>query len=205
MTSHGGPVGPGLADPGPVAAAEDVTIRELGTQDLDPVTLRAIRSLMDVAFGDDEEERFTEDDWQHAIGGRHFVLEADGTLLGHASVVERSLHVDGRPMRTGYVEAVAIEPSAQGRGLGSRLMEAVDAHIAASFELGALGTGRHRFYERLGWRTWRGRAFVRTPEGDRRTPDEEGYILVLETPTTPIRPLDLGAALSCDWRPGDVW
>src|SRR5829696_4834840 len=117
MTRDGRAADAGRADP----AVDGVTIRELGTGDLDPVTLHAIRSLMDVAFGDDEEERFTEDDWQHAIGGRHFVLDGDGTLLGHASVVERALHVDGQPLRTGYVEAVAIEPSAQGRGLGSRL------------------------------------------------------------------------------------
>ena len=193
-------------DAGPADAAVDgVTIRQLSSDDLGPDRLRAIRSLMDVAFGDDEEERFTEDDWQHAVGGRHFVLEGDGGLLGHASVVERSLHVGGHPLRAGYVEAVAIQPTVQGRGLGSRLMAAVDAYIADAFELGALGTGRHRFYERLGWTTWRGPAFVRTPEGDRRTPDEEGYILVLETPSTPIRPLDLTAPLSCDWRPGDVW
>ena len=66
-----------------------------------------------------------------------------------------------------------------------------------------LGTGEQHFYERLGWRTWRGPAFVRTPDGARRTPDEEGFILVLETVTSP--PLDLDAPISCDWRPGDVW
>ena len=77
------------------------------------------------------------------------------------------------------------------------------AYIRETFELGALGTGRHAFYERLGWRTWRGPAFVRTPDGSRRTPDEEGFILVLETAMSP--PLDLDSPISCDWRPGDVW
>jgi aminoglycoside 2'-N-acetyltransferase I len=36
-----------------------------------------------------------------------------------------------------------------------------------------------------------------------RTPEEDGGILILRTPMTP--PLDLTAALSCEWRPGDVW
>jgi aminoglycoside 2'-N-acetyltransferase I len=44
---------------------------------------------------------------------------------------------------------------------------------------------------------------VRTPDGPRRTPDEEGFLLVLETPASP--PLDLAAAISCAWRDGDVW
>jgi aminoglycoside 2'-N-acetyltransferase I len=66
-----------------------------------------------------------------------------------------------------------------------------------------LGTGRHHFYERLGWVVWAGPAFVRATDGLRRTPDEEGDLLVLRTATTPV--IDDHAPISCDWRPGDVW
>ena len=52
-----------------------------------------------------------------------------------------------------------------------------------------------------GWRIVGTR--VRTPVGDRRTPDEDGGIMVLLTPTTPVIVLD--APISCEWRPGDVW
>lgn len=38
---------------------------------------------------------------------------------------------------------------------------------------------------------------------DRDHAVEDGYILVRLTPTTP--PLDLGAAIGCEWHPGDVW
>lgn len=161
-----------------------------------------MRRLLEDAFGDDE-ERFTEDDWLHAAGGVHFVLDVDGEIVTHAAVVERELHLDGRPFRTGYVEAVATLPGRQGAGFGSMVMEDVAAYVTKRFELGALGTGRHHFYERLGWRTWRGPSSVRTEDGDRRTPDEDGYILVLPTRTSP--PLDLNGTISCDWRPGDVW
>jgi aminoglycoside 2'-N-acetyltransferase I len=159
--------------------------------------------VLDEAFGDDEDERFTDDDWQHAIGGVHFVLDVDGEIATHASVVERELHVDGRPLRTGYVEAVATAPGRQGAGFGTLVMRDVSAYIVDTFELGALGTGRHRFYERLGWRTWRGPSSVRAGGGERRTPDDDGYILVLLTETS--SGLDLGAAISCDSRPGDAW
>lgn len=162
-----------------------------------------IRAIMVASFGDDDEERFRDEDWEHALGGQHFILELDGEIVAHASVVEREIHVGGRPLRAGYVEAVATAPAHQGAGLGSAVVEAVNAFIRSGYQLGVLGTGRHRFYERLGWRTWRGPSSVRTAAGDRRTPDEDGFILVLETPTSP--PLDLLEPISCDWRPGDVW
>jgi aminoglycoside 2'-N-acetyltransferase I len=161
-----------------------------------------IRDVVWAAFPTGD-EGFTEDDWDHSLGGMHFVLDLAGEIVGHASVVERELHVDGRPLRTGYVEAVAVAPDRQGKGLGSIVMADVTGYVREHFELGALGTGRIAFYERLGWRTWKGPSSVRMPDGPQRTPDDDGYILVLPTPTSPE--LDLDAPISCDWRPGDAW
>ena len=177
-------------------------LRQLPTDALTPDELRAIRALMAVAFGTGD-EAFNDDDWSHALAGRHFVLDLDGKVVSHASVVERVVEIGGRAFRTGYVEAVATAPQLHGRGHGSVVMEAASEYIREAFELGALGTGRHAFYQRLGWQTWLGPAFVRAPDGERRTPDDEGYILVLRTPMSPA--FDLTEAISCDWRPGDVW
>ncbi len=184
------------------ATTDRARLRRVPTHELTASEIRAIRELLWAAFPPGD-EAFTEHDWQHAIGGLHFVLELDGKIVAHASVVERELHVGGRPVRTGYVEAVATDPDRQGRGLGTRVMRDVTSYIQERFELGALGTGSHRFYERLGWLTWRGPSSVRTDDGTHRTPDEDGYILVLPTPSSPR--LDLTVAISCDWRPGDVW
>jgi aminoglycoside 2'-N-acetyltransferase I len=183
----------------------DVRLRRVRTGDLTAPEVVAIRAIMVDAFGSDEDERFTDDDWDHAIGGMHFVLDVNGEVVTHASVVERDLHVAGQPLRTGYVEAVATAPARQGAGFGSIVMTDVTAWIQSTFELGALGTGRHRFYERLGWQTWRGPSSVRPAGGGPpdRTPEDDGYILVLATPISP--PLDFTATISCDWRPGDVW
>jgi aminoglycoside 2'-N-acetyltransferase I len=178
-------------------------LRRVATAALTAQEVAAIRELMVVAFGSDEEERFTDEDWDHSIGGVHFVLDIDGVIVSHASVVERDLHIDGRSLRTGYVEAVATAPERQGTGLGSRALTDVAAYIGERFELGALGSGRHSFYERLGWQTWAGPSSVRTPDGTNRTPDDDGYIFVLPTPSSPS--LDITAPISCDWRPGDVW
>jgi aminoglycoside 2'-N-acetyltransferase I len=182
-----------------------VRLRRLRTDELTSVEVAALRSLMTAAFAsDDPEERFAESDWEHALGGLHLVAGLDGRIVAHASVVPRELHAGGRALRTGYVEAVAVDPGLQRRGLGSLVMRAAGDHVRDLYELGALGTAEQGFYERLGWRTWRGPSSVRAPGGERRTPDEDGYILVLETPSTPGW-LDLDATLSCEWRPGDAW
>jgi aminoglycoside 2'-N-acetyltransferase I len=163
-----------------------------------------LHSLMLDAFKDDELGGFTEEDWQHALGGTHFLLESDGVIVCHASVVTRDLHVGGVPLKTAYVEAVATEPSRQRHGLGSRVMRAVGDFIdAGDWQLAALGTGSQAFYERLGWRIWPGRSFVRTDDGHVATPDEAGYIMVRLTAHSPA--IDWSSPISCEWRPGDVW
>ncbi|MDQ3406801.1 MAG: GNAT family N-acetyltransferase [Chloroflexota bacterium] len=188
---------------GPLTAAAGVRLRRVTTDGLTDGDTLVIRRLLVEAFGTDEGERFEEDDWRHAIGGMHFVAEVEGEIVAHASVVEREIHVDGHPLRTGYVEAVTTAPRHQGNGLGTELMRDVGSYIRGRFQLGVLGTGSHGFYERLGWRTWRGPSSVRTTDGLRATPDDEGYILVLPTSSSPA--LDLDAPLSCEWRAGDVW
>jgi aminoglycoside 2'-N-acetyltransferase I len=187
----------------PAGALPDrLDVRRVATKDLGDRELAATRSLLLAAFPPGE-GAFTEDDWQHSIGGQHFILERGGRIVAHASVVERELHIADRPVRTGYVEGVAAAPDRQGTGLGTQVMRAVTAYVRDEYELGALGTSSHHFYERLGWRTWQGPSFVRTDRGLVATPDEDGYILVLPTPSSP--PLDFHAPISCPWRRGDVW
>jgi aminoglycoside 2'-N-acetyltransferase I len=180
-----------------------IAIRMLETDDLSADDVAAIQSLLSAAFERDQHGGFTWDDWLHAIGGTHFVLMQDRYVIGHASVVERTLEIAERPVRTGYVEAVAILPQLQHQGLGTQLMRAVTMFVAASYDLGALGTGSQAFYQRLGWLVWQGSTGVRVDAGFQPTPDEDGYILVLPTPTSP--PFDLTEPISCDWRPGDSW
>ncbi len=182
---------------------ETPRLRRLATTELTTEEVAAIRAIMHDAFGSDEEERFTDDDWDHALGGVHFVLDVAGVVVTHAAVVERSLWVADRPLRTGYVEAVATAPAHQGAGHGTLVMTDVTAWIRERYELGCLGTGRHAFYERLGWRTWQGPSSVRMAEGAEPTPEDDGYLMVLATPSSP--PLDFASPISCEWRPGDVW
>ena len=191
-----------LPYPSIVSTAADITIRSLSTAELSAGDTAAIQALLTAAFERDEHGGFTWDDWLHAIGGTHLILEVDGTVAAHASVVERTLEISGRPIRTGYVEAVAVLPALQRTGFGSTLMRAVN-DVVAGFDLGALGTGSQAFYERLGWLIWQGPTSVRVDGRTEPTPDEDGYILVLPTPSSP--PFELTEPISCEWRPGDAW
>jgi aminoglycoside 2'-N-acetyltransferase I len=176
-------------------------VRRVLSRDLRPPEVAALRALFDAAWPD--EGGFTEDDWAHAWGGVHFLVEEGGVIVSHASVVERELHTGGHDLSTGYVEAVATSPSRQRGGYGTAVMREAGEYIDQAFQLGALDTGRHVFYERLGWVRWKGPTAVRTAQGLVRTPEEDGNVLVRLTPMSPQ--LDLSAPISCDWRPGDVW
>jgi len=166
------------------------------------IDLVALRAMFDAAWAGKDGE-FSDDDWASATGGTHFLLEIDGAIVSHASVVERELQTGGHRLRTGYVEAVATRPEHQGRGHATEVMRAVAAFIDERYELGALDTGSSSFYESLGWELWRGPTSVRTERGTIDTPEEDGLVMIRRTPTMPA--LDLGASISCDWRPGDVW
>jgi aminoglycoside 2'-N-acetyltransferase I len=174
-------------------------VRIARTNDLDGRTLREIRALLDAAF----EGPLSAEDWEHALGGVHFIVESDGEILAHASVVARSLETPGRLWRTGYVEAVATRPDVQGRGHGTTVMRAVGEHIDESYELGSLSTGEDGFYEGLGWQHWRGRTGVRTDDGVELTPWEDDTVMVLLTDASAA--IDLTEPITCEWRCGDVW
>lgn len=176
-------------------------VASVHTADLEAADLRRIRQLLERAFDDS----FEESDWEHTIGGVHVLLRRDGELAGHASVVQRRLFHAGASIRTGYVEAVAVAAEHRRRGAAGMLMAEAERIITTAYDLGALGDGTEieGFYQRFGWLAWRGPTSTLTPAGMHRTPAEDGYVLVLPTPTSPH--LDLDGPIACDWRPGDAW
>jgi hypothetical protein len=161
-----------------------------------PALPDAIWPLWDVTFPDDSCDRrqFWPPDSVHAL-----VYDGD-TLVAHAGYLVRTLYVAGRPVRTAYVEYVGAEP--RGRGYGTTAVRAIEGEIRKrGFTFAALATGVPGFYERLGWRRWRGPAGIRMPDGTRVDSPEEG-IMALDLGAG----VDLDAAIECEWRPiGDIW
>lgn len=158
-----------------------------------------LRQLLDDAF----EERFTDDDWEHALGGWHVVATIDDIPVSHVAVIPRWIEVGARRLDVGYIEAVATTPSARRGGLATRCMRASMDVTRREFEMGVLSTSSHRFYERLGWERWLGPSFVNKRGQRVRTTDEDQGIMVLRYGPSADVPLD--EAITCHERPGDDW
>ncbi|MPZ23668.1 MAG: GNAT family N-acetyltransferase [Dehalococcoidia bacterium] len=175
------------------------TVQVLATADLTAQERRAIRALLTAAF----EDGFTDDDWDHTLGGLHVIIEDGDAIVAHAAVVPRTLKIAGRPVRAGYVEGVATDATRQRQGLGSLAMSELARVLRREFEMGALSSDRHHFYERLGWQRWRGPTYVR--DGDRiiRTAHEDDGIMALVF--GPTEQMDLTAPIICEARSGDDW
>jgi aminoglycoside 2'-N-acetyltransferase I len=169
------------------------------TADVAPATLTDAYALLVDAFEGD----FSDDDWDHTLGGIHALAYEGSELVGHASVVQRRLLHGGRALRCGYVEGVGVRADARRRGHGDAVLEAVERVIRGAYELGALGATDIAipFYAARGWQPWRGRTSVLSPSGVFPTPEADGAVYVLPGDA----PLDLDGELTCDWRDGDVW
>jgi aminoglycoside 2'-N-acetyltransferase I len=131
----------------------------------------------------------------------HVLAYVDGQLVSHAAWVTRWLQPAGGPLlRTAYVEAVATAPAFQGRGLATAVLRELRTHLDA-YDLGGLSPSEPAFYERLGWKPWRGPLAIRTETGLLPTPDEE--VMILRLPQTPE--LNLDGLLTAEWRVGELW
>lgn len=175
-------------------------LRTAPTADLDPAEVTALRALLDAAFDHD----FSDTDWSHALGGLHVLATRDGELVGHAAVVGRQLGVGGRPLRTGYVEAVAVAAEARRQGVAGAVMTEVERLVAGGCELGALAASEagSALYAGRGWTSWQGRLLHLTPDGV--ADGDDSLVYVRSTPSTPGR-LDTSLPLVADWRRGDPW
>jgi aminoglycoside 2'-N-acetyltransferase I len=175
------------------------SVRVLRTHDAAPAWLDALRRMVVDAF----DGEFTADDWEHALGGWHVVVEEDGVQLAHAAVVPRTLDVGDRPIDVGYLEAVATVRTRQREGLGTLAVRAAAEVLQREFAMGGLSTGEHDFYARLGWERWRGESFVRDGDTVTRTVEDDDSIMVLRY--GPSRDVDVSASITCTARPGDAW
>ena len=169
------------------------------TGQLPPAVLSAARDLLDAVFRGE----LTGDDWEHCLGGMHALVWQGAELVGHAALVQRRLLHQGRVLRAGYVEGVAVRADLRRRGHAATMMAALEDLARRAYDVAALGATDEgaAFYLSRGWRRWQGSTWVLSPEGVVRTPDEDHCIYVLALSVS----LDLHGELICDWREGDAW
>src|SRR4051794_40781766 len=106
------------------------------TDQLSGEELAEIRALMDAVFGED----FTEDDWGHALGGTHALVHEGSELVAHGSMVPRELLLGDRRLHSGYIEALAVRPDHQRRGLGTAVMAELEELLRRDYDVGALSS-----------------------------------------------------------------
>ncbi|MBT2509554.1 GNAT family N-acetyltransferase [Streptomyces sp. ISL-98] len=179
-------------------------LRTAHTADLTPAELHEIRAFLDTAFDGD----FSDDDWDHTIGGLHAFVRDEHGLAAHGSLVQRRVLHRGRSLRTGYVEGVAVRADCRRQGLGGRVMDALERAIDAAYALGALSASDEgaALYESRGWQVWPGRLAALGPDGVVPLPDEEGttYVRPAAGRKLPEASGALHDTLYFDWRDGDV-
>jgi aminoglycoside 2'-N-acetyltransferase I len=136
--------------------------------------LRELRQLLDKAFGN----RFSEADWDHALGGTHIVVREFGSLVSHVAVVPR-------------------------RGYAALAMGEARKIIEIKYQVGALSTSAKDYYRQFGWEDWQGPSYVVTADQWIRSKSEDCGIMVLRLEAS--SELELSSRIGCEMRSGDSW
>ena len=170
------------------------------TYELPPPLLDRIRAFLDTAF----EDGFSDDDWDHTLGGIHAYLTDRSGILAHGSVIQRRVIRAHRSYRIGYVEGVAVRADRRREGLGGRVMTALEGVIDGAYAFGALSSSDSgtRLYAAHGWQLWTGRVGAQGLGAVVPLPDEEGSVYLRGAAGRP--PPSPARKLIFDWRDGDV-
>ncbi|MER8234410.1 GNAT family N-acetyltransferase [Streptomyces sp. NPDC094049] len=175
-------------------------VRTAPTHEVGAERLRAVRVLLDDAF----DGTFSDDDWDHTLGGVHAWAEDERGIAAHGAVVQRRAVHGGRSYRVGYVEGVAVRADLRRRGLGGAVMAELERVIDGAYLFGALGASDEgaALYRARGWLLWPGRLEALGPGGPVRLADEEGCVFLRPAAGRTLPGPD--SPLAFDWRDGDV-
>ncbi|MFC8671086.1 GNAT family N-acetyltransferase [Streptomyces griseorubiginosus] len=184
-------VAPGLTEP--------VSVHVRHTEKLDEKELKELKGMLESVFG---KERYTQESWEHCLGGIHYLLRYGDKLVAHGALVPRYLRQGDMELRGVYGESMATLSDWRNLGFGTAIVALATAEIRRNYDIGVFAGSRYGFYRRLGWDKWRGPTFVETARGiELKGPDRGAVMFWL--PDHSI--VDPDADLTTISRSGDDW
>lgn len=134
--------------------------------------------------------------------GLHVIGRADGRLVAHLVVTDRSMRVgEGEWLRAAYFDAVATHPDFQRRGYAGELVKKAVELCRCRYDLLALATNVPQLYEKHGFSRWWGRQLIEREDGcGAMDSEEQNNLMVL--PALEITGLDFIKPMTANWRPG---
>lgn len=169
----------------------------LERESLDDYELHGIHTLVMDAF----EQDFSVEDWQHTFGGTRFLGKLHDTLIAHAAVVPRLMHINGEEHEVGYIEGMCVVPAFQKHGYGRLLLQAVSTYCLSHYKISMLSTDEKPFYRQCGWIDFQGKSYVRHGKTLSRSADEDCGLMLLSACINDV----IAADIACEYRMGDAW
>lgn len=116
-----------------------------------PDDVAAIRLVNERAFGRPAEANLVDALRAHGKATLSLVAEQAAQIVGHILFSPVTLEADGRAVAAVGLAPMAVLPEWQGRGIGSRLVEAGLAECRAAGHARAVVLGHPEFYPRFGF------------------------------------------------------
>ena len=153
-----------------------ITVQNKPVGGLPPAEQKSLEDLLERVFHDDPYAGMA-----YAKMKWNVLVYVGNILASNVEIVERTITVDGQPVRVGGIGGVATLPEYRGRGLASRAMSAAVKLMKAELELdyGLLitSTRRQTFYEGMGWQVITELVYFDQPSGKKRN---DGLTMYLE-------------------------
>jgi GNAT superfamily N-acetyltransferase len=136
--------------------------------DVSPALDAEIRAALCVCFPADVEIYRHTRAWHGAVAAYTYTLRDGQRLVAHASAVDRTITVGGRPVRVAGVENVFVVPDCRGQRLSRHvLLPAMEEAARRGFDCGLLFCLPilAKVYAECGWQLLEPRAIVRVEDG----------------------------------------
>jgi aminoglycoside 2'-N-acetyltransferase I len=157
-----------------------------------------IKSMLHRAYEGD----FSEEDWEHTLGGVRYLGWIGDELIANGSICSRTIWLNDIETHVGYIEAIAVEPKFWSKGYGTQLMQSISKDALSAYSVSMLSTSEKGFYRRVGWTDFRGESFVTLSNKEVRTANDDKGLMLLGSDADYLTRI---IKVVCESRSGDVW